>query len=288
MPILIFRFSFFSDSHFFPISDSNFFLLLPLKEATSPADQHSPENMVGGVTPMDQSRLDLPIVDGGSIAPRFDSRLDVDIWEAPDDDLDASIDLPIGLGASVNGMNGGSSVGVAVHERAVRYRPMKSRMQAKGVVNLLPNLPGRLGNRNGIEPDFSQKMPDMKMGSPGTTSLASSRKNHPDFRSGHTVVNNRRDSNSTVSTGYFSMQSPNSRRASELSQASCLSGGRQGLMSSPYDHISIGSSRRSSENSNYNFNGLGPHQMFKPSQRGMYGNEFFSTSNLVVQVGSVA
>merc|ERR550519_2176503 len=59
---------------------------------------------------------------------------------------------------------------------------------------------------------------------------------------------NRRDSNWTVSTeGYGSMRSNTSasRRCSELSQMSAMSG-RQ-TMQSPWDPISPGSSRRSSE-----------------------------------------
>lgn len=232
---------------------------------------------------MDQSRLDIPIGDGTLTSGRgFESRLAVDAWEGPEDDLDASIDIPMGMGAPMSGGNG-PTVGVAVHDRAMRYRPMKGRMQAKGFVNMLPNVPGIPRRLNGMstEGDFGSRLPDGKMGSvPGTT--MQNRKNTADFRSGQTLVNNRRDSSSTVSTGYFSMQSPNSRRASELSQASCMSG-RQGMMSSPYDHISIGSSRRSSENSNYNFSGMGP-QMYRPNQRGMCGNELYNTSNLVVQV----
>lgn len=256
------------------------------QDATSHGDQHSPENIVGGVTPMDQSRLDIPIGDNNmSGTGRFESRLDIDAWEGPDEDLDASIDLPLGLGGVGNGMGGGSAIGVAVHERAMRYRPMKSRMQAKGLVNLLPNIPGipRRSSGVAIEPDFGQRMSDMKMGSTGITNIQNNRKNLIDFRSSNTAVNNRRDSSSTVSTGYFSMQSPNSRRPSELSQTSCLSGGRQVMMSSPYDHISIGSSRRSSENSNYNFSGMAQ-QQFRPNQRGMCGTEHYNTSNLVVQV----
>lgn len=252
-----------------------------MQDATSPGDQHSPENIIGGITPMDQSRLDISIMDGNIPGTgRFESRLDVDAWEGPDEDLDASIDLPMGLGGGGNGM-GGPSVGLAVHDRNIRYRPMKSRMQAKSLSNLLPNIQG-IPRRSAPEPDYNQKITEIKMGSAGLTKLQNNRKNHVDFRSGNTVVNNRRDSSSTVSTGYFSMQSPNSRRPSELSQASCLSG-RQGVMSSPYDHLSIGSSRRSSENSNYNFPGMGP-QLFRPNQRGICGAESYNTSNLVVQV----
>ncbi|KAF2369137.1 Zinc finger C2H2-type [Trinorchestia longiramus] len=257
------------------------------EDATSPGDQHSPENIVGGSTPMDQSRLDIPVGDGAiSSAGRFDSRLALDAWEGPEDDLDASVDIPMGLGGLVNGSNG-PSIGVAMHERAMRYRPMKGRMQAKGFVNMLPNMSGIPRRMNGMNADGDfggQRLPDPKMGSVGVTNMQQNRKN--DFRSGQTVVNNRRDSSSTISTGYFSMQSPNSRRASELSQASCMSG-RQGVMSSPYDHISLGSSRRSSENSNYNFSGMGP-QMFRPNQRGMCGNELYNTSNLVVQTQNMS
>merc|ERR1711892_1295382 len=62
------------------------------------------------------------------------------------------------------------------------------------------------------------------------------------------LQNNRRDSNWTVSTeGYGSMRSNTSasRRCSEISQMSAVSG-RQN-MQSPWDPISPGSSRRSSE-----------------------------------------
>merc|ERR1719336_3270467 len=60
---------------------------------------------------------------------------------------------------------------------------------------------------------------------------------------------NRRDSNWTVSTeGYGSMRSntSTSRRCSELSQMSAMSG-RQAMQSPAWDPISPGSSRRSSE-----------------------------------------
>ena len=195
----------------------------------------------------------------------------------------------------VGGMSGPGSVGVATmhHDRSMRFRPMKGRMASKvGMINMIPNMPGgipRRGNIVGVDlQDFNQKMnphTDLK-----TSNLTNLQQNN---RKNNTVNGvNRRDSNSTVSTGYFSMQSPNSRRASDLSQTSCLgAGGNVIPPASPYEpHLMGGnSSRRSSENSNYTTgSSFAPHPMFR-NQNGLRtgcgtGNELYNASNLVVQV----
>lgn len=129
----------------------------------------------------------------------------------------------------------------------------------------------------------------------GMTSSQQARKTLIDLnlRPGHTTIqNNRRDSNSTVSTYYGSMRSdssihPASRRSSEVSQVSAASMGRQNMVPSPYDPISLGSSRRSSENSNFNMAGIAQSMsshLAKLQRRAMATSELYNTSNLVVQV----
>merc|ERR1719341_3153255 len=98
----------------------------------------------------------------------------------------------------------------------MRFRPMKNKMNgAKPIVNFMPNNHGIPRRPMMPDQDFSTpRIPDLKAGGSGTA-VPSNRKTIPDFRNG-----NRRDSMSSMSTGYFSMPSPNSRRPSEVSQTS--------------------------------------------------------------------
>ncbi|XP_064082766.1 transcriptional activator cubitus interruptus-like isoform X4 [Macrobrachium nipponense] len=270
-------------------------------EPTSPGEQHSPnmDTVVGGTTPMDQSRLlDGPISDNNvTTTAGYEASLDQEeVWDAVEDDLDASVDLPVGV-AALNGLDGSMSGQINLQERNLRNR-LKNRLQAKGLANILPNLPGgpRHSSGNGVG-ELSQRITDLKM-SGSLTTPQQARKNLIDlhFRPGQTLLqNNRRDSNSTVSTYYGSMRSdslhPNSRRCSEISQVSAASMGRQNMVPSPYDPISLGSSRRSSENSNYNMAGIAQSMsshLAKLQRRAMATNELYNTSNLVVQTQNMS
>ncbi|KAK7076262.1 hypothetical protein SK128_003312 [Halocaridina rubra] len=271
-------------------------------EPTSPGEQHSPnmDTVVGGTTPMDQSRLlDGPISDNNvTTTAGYEPSLDQEeVWDTVEDDLDASVDLPVGV-AAINGLDGSMSGQVNLQERSLRNR-LKNRLQVKGLANILPNIPG--GSRRSIGSgvgELSQRITDLKM-SGGMTTPQQARKNLLDlqFRSGQTSLqNNRRDSNSTVSTYYGSMRSdsslhPNSRRCSEISQVSGTSMGRQNTVPSPYDPISLGSSRRSSENSNYNMAGIAQSMtshLAKLQRRAMVSSELYNTSNLVVQTQNMS
>lgn len=272
------------------------------QEPTSPGQQHSPnmETVVGGATPMDQSRLlDGPISDNNvTTTGGYESVLEQEeVWDTVEDDLDASVDLPVGV-ASLNGVDGPLGGQVNLQERNMRNR-LKNRLQSKGLANILPNIPGgpRRSTGSGVG-ELSQRITDLKM-SGGMTTPLQARKNLIDlhFRPGQTQQqNSRRDSNSTVSTYYGSMRSdssphPNSRRSSEVSQVSGASMGRQNMVPSPYDPISLGSSRRSSENSNYNMAGIAcsmNSHLAKLQRRAMGPAELYNTSNLVVQVSCLA
>ncbi|ROT85074.1 Transcriptional activator ci [Penaeus vannamei] len=271
-------------------------------EPTSPGQQHSPnmETVVGGATPMDQSRLlDGPISDNNvTTTGGYESVLEQEeVWDTVEDDLDASVDLPVGV-ASLNGVDGPLGGQVNLQERNMRNR-LKNRLQSKGLANILPNIPGgpRRSTGSGVG-ELSQRITDLKM-SGGMTTPLQARKNLIDlhFRPGQTQQqNSRRDSNSTVSTYYGSMRSdssphPNSRRSSEVSQVSGASMGRQNMVPSPYDPISLGSSRRSSENSNYNMAGIAcsmNSHLAKLQRRAMGPAELYNTSNLVVQTQNMS
>lgn len=237
--------------------------------------------------------LDGPISDNNvSTTGGYESLLRSD-WEN-DDDLEASIDLPISI-ASLNGPNCSVISGV-MPERNIRNK-FKSRLQTKGLANILPNIPlgprRSSGNGSGVG-ELSQRITDLKMSGQATPQQV--RKNLLDtqLRNCQTALsNNRRDSNSTVSTYYGSMRSdsshPVSRRGSELSQTSCnsIGGNRTGMTASFYDPISCGSSRRSSENSSYNAPPTSHSmnaQFMKFQRRGTSNPDGFNTSNLVVQV----
>lgn len=241
---------------------------------------------------MDQSRLlDGPISDNNvSTTGGFDPIVTTGDWAENEEDHDNN------LGFNSYSINQGETEGpvlsgvVGIHSDRSARGKYKSRLQTKGLANVLPNVP--LGNRrsSGGVSELSQRITDLKMGGVGVQPPISSRKNHlePHFR---------RDSNSTISTFYGSMRSDSShlmgRRDSELSQASNASlgcNGRRSVAPSFYDPISCGSSRRSSENSNYNISNvphhINSHSQFAKFQRnGIVMNcDGYNTSNLVVQV----
>ncbi|XP_050691009.1 transcriptional activator cubitus interruptus-like isoform X3 [Eriocheir sinensis] len=276
------------------------------EDPTSPGqEQHSPQMdtvVGGGATPMDQSRLlEGPISDNNiSTTGGYESVLEQEeAWDTVEDDLEASVDLPVGV-AALNGLEGSMGGQVSLQERNLRNR-LKNRLQAKGLANILPNIPGgprRTPGGCGGVGELSQRITDLKM-TGGMTSSQQARKTLIDLnlRPGHTAVqNNRRDSNSTVSTYYGSMRSdssihPASRRSSEVSQASAASMGRQNMVPSPYDPISLGSSRRSSENSNFNMAGIAQSMsshLAKLQRRAMATSELYNTSNLVVQTQNMS
>lgn len=246
---------------------------------------------------MDQSRLlECPISDNNvSTTGGFEALLRSD-WEA-EDDLEASVDLPMSL-ASLGGTHCSVVSGVVnLGERNTRNK-FKSRLQAKGLANVLPNIPlgprRSSGNGSGVG-ELSQRITDLKMCGPTTPHQVKKNILDAQFRNGQTLLttNSRRDSNSTVSTYYGSMRSdsshPMSRRGSELSQGSCASNGAGRPVPAShsfYDPISCGSSRRSSENSNYNVPTM-PYsmnaQLGKFQRHDMMPQDGYS-SNLVVQV----
>ncbi|CAL4104542.1 unnamed protein product [Meganyctiphanes norvegica] len=275
------------------------------EEAASPGQQHSPGMdtvVVGGSTPMDQSRLlaNCPINDSNiSMSAGYEALLENGSeWYAVDDDLDASIDLPAGIAL---GGDGSISGAVTAQERNLRNHRL-NRLQAKSLANILPNFPN--GNRRipgmpGVA-DLSYQITDLKMNA-GINAPQQTRNKLMDLQSklNQTAMmqNNRRDSNSTVSTYYGSMRSgmtgesphPCSRRSSQFSQISNGPGGRQHILESPYDPGY--DSRRCSENSNFNMSGIAQsmsNHLAKLQRRAMANNEMHNTSNLVVQTQNMS
>lgn len=178
-------------------------------------------------------------------------------------ELSASVSVALGAGGGDGGNSPGRAAAFNLQDRNVRNR-MKGRLQAKPMPALL-SLPSINNRRGSGLSEINQRITDLRMGGNNQTSTVQSPQtgNRPTSHLlGQTMLlpgsqqEIRRDSNATtVSSYYGSMRSgasplPFSRRSSEVSQISNVSG-RAALLSSPYDPISPGSSRRSSEASNF-------------------------------------
>lgn len=181
-------------------------------------------------------------------------------------ELSASVSVALGAGGGDGGNSPGRAAAFNLQDRNARNR-MKGRLQAKPMPALL-SLPSINNRRGSGLSEINQRITDLRMGG-NTTSTAQSPQtgNRPTSHLlGQTMLlpgsqqEIRRDSNATtVSSYYGSMRSgasplPFSRRSSEVSQISNVSG-RAAFLSSPYDPISPGSSRRSSEASNFQAGG---------------------------------
>lgn len=191
-------------------------------------------------------------------------------WAAEEIDefdmAELSVSVSVALGND-GGNSPGRVAGFNIQDRNSRNR-MKNRLQVKGIPTL-PSLPNINGPRRGSSlSEINQRITDLRMGGGGggaqtpQTHTSNGRSTHqllgqtlllPSSQGQQEV---RRDSNATtVSSYYGSMKSgasplPFSRRSSEVSQISNVSG-RAACLSSPYDPISPGSSRRSSEASTF-------------------------------------
>ena len=242
------------------------------EEAGSPGQIGSPGTESSIMTPGVVSCADTF---GPSDDP--DSNLSADVldqnqeWAAEEIDefdmaeLSASVSVALGGGGDGGGNSPGRAAAFNLQDRNARNR-MKGRLQAKPMPALL-SLPGINGRRGSGLSEINQRITDLRMGGNSTSTAQS-----PQTQTGNRPTNShllgqtmllpgsqqeiRRDSNATtVSSYYGSMRSgasplPFSRRSSEVSQISNVSG-RAAFLSSPYDPISPGSSRRSSEASNF-------------------------------------
>ena len=253
------------------------------EEAGSPGQIGSPGTDSSIMTPGVVSCADTfgPCDDPDSVSTANGGMADVldQEWAAEEIDefdiaeLSASVSVALGAGG---GNDGGNSPGRAaafnLQDRNVRNR-MKGRLQAKPMPALLslPSINGPNNRRGSGLSEINQRITDLRMGGGNSTSQSPQTQtgNRPTSQLlGQTMLlpgsqqEIRRDSNATtVSSYYGSMRSgasplPFSRRSSEVSQISNVSG-RAAFLSSPYDPISPGSSRRSSEASNFQGNQTG-------------------------------
>lgn len=135
-------------------------------------------------------------------------------------------DLPVALRQAV-GLGPGDAAAEVTVDRNARNR-FKSRLQAKGMSTLSPlSSPRHHGVANGGIGDINRRISDLKVegGAPCSQSIMDlhARLAPPGTTSttlGTTLADNRRDSNSTVSTYYGSMRSADlgsSRRSSGVS-----------------------------------------------------------------------
>lgn len=255
------------------------------EEAGSPGQIGSPGTDSSIMTPGVVSCADTfgPCDDPDSVSTANGGMADVldqnQEWAAEEIDefdiaeLSASVSVALGAGGNDGGNSPGRAAAFNLQDRNARNR-MKGRLQAKPMPALLslPSINGGPNNRraSGLS-EINQRITDLRMGGGNSATATQSPQtqmgNRPTSQLlGQTMLlpgsqqEIRRDSNATtVSSYYGSMRSgasplPFSRRGSEVSQISNVSG-RAAFLSSPYDPISPGSSRRSSEASN--FQGVG-------------------------------
>lgn len=174
----------------------------------------------------------LPISDN-NVSTTNDA-LDTGEWDMPEE-----ADLDIAVAAAI----GGGEFGEAGFRTNMMANRIRNKMQPR-----VPNIPRR--GQTAAMGEINRSIEKMSIGESGTMvkSVQNNKSRGMGPQTTTMMQNNRRDSNWTVSTeGYGSMRSNTSasRRCSEISQMSAVSG-RQN-MQSPWDPISPGSSRRSSE-----------------------------------------
>ena len=305
------------------------------EDAASPGQIGSPGTESSIMTPGVMSCADAfgPGDDPDSNASTSNGMADVldqnQDWAAEEIDEFDMAELQVSVSVALGGGGGhdnesGRPAGFNLQDRNTRNRMAKGRIQAKPMPALL-SLPSINGNRRGHGlNEINQRITDLRMGSGGSTAPPSQPpQTRPSTLLGQTMLlpgsqqEIRRDSNATtVSSYYGSMRSgasplPFSRRSSEVSQISNVSG-RAAFLSSPYDPISPGSSRRSSEASTFNTqsgmtqtNAYGNHQQVgvvsnqpltasmaaqlqKMQRRALIMQNMASTQNLVLQTQNMS
>lgn len=301
------------------------------EEAGSPGQIGSPGTESGIMTPGMASCADAfgPSDDTNDVSTpngMADALDENQEWAAEEIDefdiaeLQASVSVALAAGGD-GGHSPARAAALGLHDRNARNR-MKGRLQAKPLPSGVA-LPGGLRRGSGLS-EINQRITELRMGGTGTQSPQTQIGNRPGGQPlGQTVLlpgtqqEVRRDSTATtVSSYYGSMRSgasplPFSRRCSEVSQISTVSG-RAGFLSSPYDPISPGSSRRSSEASTFQAQAggtftapLGQHQQVgvvsnqpltasmaaqlqKMQRRALVMQNMTSTQNLVVQTQNMS
>jgi len=177
----------------------------------------------------------LPISDN-NVSTTNDA-LDTGDWELPGEEADIDIAVAAAIGVGGDGMS----------EASLRNNVMAQRIRNK-MGPRVPNIPRR--GQTAVMGEINKSIEKMSIGEMGNgKGMKQSRQPSGPPQTTALMQPNRRDSNWTVSTeGYGSMRSntSTSRRCSELSQMSAVSG-RQTMQSPAWDPISPGSSRRSSE-----------------------------------------
>ncbi|KAG1651679.1 Transcriptional activator cubitus interruptus [Nymphon striatum] len=235
--------------------------------SSPPQQQHSPSgmdsNMVNGFNMNDRvAFLENPISDSNISTTNAVDIIEESEWELAEAE---EVDIPEAtMAAAVIGGTLSTNSSNFVQDRNSRNR-IKNNLQSKSRMSHLPPLrpfpvlPRRGGNHGSGNPGIQNPQTDIKPLSGSQIQKKNLDNNNNSNLSRQTGVGNRRDSaTSTISSFYSSMRSDNSphpfssqtssRRCSDISHASAT---RLGNLSSLYDPISPGSSRKSSNISNY-------------------------------------
>nr|CAD7258275.1 unnamed protein product [Timema shepardi] len=282
------------------------------EEANSPGQQGSPmSGTQHSSAGMDDPVSDCNISTSNQNHSSLPGLVDTDDWVDEREEIELP-DLPVALRAVV-GTGGDQPNNLPVTDRNNRNR-LKTRLQAKGI-STLPPLPNITGVRRGLLPpnlgDLNRRITDLKMEGTKLSPTSQTQTQLIDLQlrlapPGLVAQqpNSRRDSNSTVSTYYGSMKSGemgSSRRSSQASQASACVRPGSGRVTSFYDPISPGSSRRSSQLSSSGVpatgSGTGNHLLTSGMTNHLYRlhsralghhDNIYSTSNLVLQTQNMS
>nr|CAD7423769.1 unnamed protein product [Timema monikensis] len=282
------------------------------EEANSPGQQGSPmSGTQHSSAGMDDPVSDCNISTSNQNHSSLPGLVDTDDWVDEREEIELP-DLPVALRAVV-GTGGDQPNNLPVTDRNNRNR-LKTRLQAKGI-STLPPLPNITGVRRGLLPpnlgDLNRRITDLKMEGSKLSPTSQTQTQLIDLQlrlapPGLVAQqpNSRRDSNSTVSTYYGSMKSGemgSSRRSSQASQASACVRPGSGRVTSFYDPISPGSSRRSSQLSSSGVpatgSGTGNHLLTSGMTNHLYRlhsralgqhDNIYSTSNLVLQTQNMS
>ncbi|KAK3920248.1 Transcriptional activator cubitus interruptus [Frankliniella fusca] len=290
------------------------------EEANSPGQQGSPMDhgmQCAGGEPLSDCNVTTSTANLGSHASQaraVEMALEeADEWVETEElsALPVSLRQAVGIGGSGDG-GGLAEVGV---ERNARNR-FKSRLHAKGLGSPRHHGGGvHGGGHGGVIGEINRRIGDLKVeGSTTTTTTGSgtggggggtqhitdlhARLAPPGTTTGTALPDNRRDSNSTVSTYYGSMRSADLGSSRRSSGVSAVSSHHPRVLATPgslYDPISAGSSRRSSQQSAVTprhgpalGQGHGLPHHGAPAAGHAQHHDLYSTSNLVLQTQNMS
>ncbi|XP_063216958.1 uncharacterized protein LOC134527885 [Bacillus rossius redtenbacheri] len=246
------------------------------EEPGSPVQQASPLGSAHcGSGALDEPISDCNVSTTNEELSAMSTFVDSSDWISENQEIELP-EMPVAVQAAVTtGEQPGSRF---LSDRSTQHH-LKSRLQVKGV-SVMPQLSFVVGTRKTTSGanirELNRRITDLKMEGSKHITSPSHQTQMLDLQLQQ--ANSRRDSNSTVSTCYGSMKSSemgSSRRSSQTSQVSGCVRTASGPVSSLYDPISAGSSRRSS-------------QMSSAGSSGLHRAQVYSTSNLVVQTASMS